>query len=324
MTEALMLRGGTGPVDAVAWSPDGKQLATTGSGISIWEMPSGPKRLDLPGLQGGSVFSLSWSPNCHRLISANSGKLDANLKIWDTALGQCLFTWNEHPSPARAAAWSPDGHWLASGNADGTVELWEAESRQAIRTLKGHSGSVSALSWRPDSQWLGSAGADGTVKLWPVADGPETVVIHSRAGPVRSIAWSPNGQSIATGGGDLKIWDAATGKMISSLHGHIAPVVSVSWSRQSETAQQRLASASLDGTLKIWDLITGQEVLTLHPRQEIQSQPADKVPLFNSVAWSPDGQKLVAGGDDGTVSVWGASEEDGLAAGRSRSFHNGQ
>ncbi len=313
IAEALVLHGGSGPAGMVAWSPDGKRLATTGAGIRIWEMPSGRKRLDLQVTQGSSVFSLSWGPDSRRLVSANSGKLDANLRIWDTTLGQCLYTWNEHQPPAHVAAWSLDGHRLASGHADGTIRLWDAESRREIRTLKGHNGFVNALSWRPDSQWLASAGVDGTVRLWPATVAPETLVIRSRAGPVRSVAWSPNGQSIATGGGDLKIWDASTGKMISSLRGHNAPVVSVAWSRHPEPDRQRLASVSLDGTLKIWDLITGQEVLTLHAQQETPAQPADRIPVFNSIAWSPDGQRLVAGCEDGAIKVWDATEVRKLA-----------
>jgi WD40 repeat protein len=195
---------------------------------------------------------------------------------------------------------------MASGSADATVVIWDSESRQEVDKLVGHHGYVYSVAWRPDGRWLASGGADGVVMLWPLPGGRERIELHSRAGPVRSVAWSPNGQCIACGGGDLKIWDAASGKFIQSLRGHNAPITCVAWSPDSDVERQRLASVSMDGTLILWELATGQEVLTLRAKPAHPSQSGDKSPVFISVTWSPDGKRLVAGCDDGTVRIWEA------------------
>src|SRR5262249_11575319 len=117
-----------------------------------------------------------------------------------------------------------------------------------------------------------------------------------------SVAFSPDGQRLLSGGEDklVKVWDAKTGKQILSLAGQTAGVQSVAFSPDGK----HLASASghydekdnwrlAPGEAKVWDAETGKELLTLRGDGK----------GVNCVAFSPDGKRLVCGGDK-SVTVW--------------------
>jgi WD40 repeat protein len=278
----------------LAWSHDGQRLAAVGKDIILWNATTGTKIHTLP-LGGATAFSVDWSPDGLRLISASSKRIDSTLKVWDTGTGKELRAWNSHLVPALTVAWSPDGQRLASGSADTTVKLWDTEHWKELRKFAGHTGYVFAVAWRPDGKWLASGSADGTMRLWNLAD-PQKTLILNHSGPVRSVAWSPDGQRAASAGTSIKVWDTTTGKCLFTLTGHSAEVRSIAWSPNRVTERQRLASVSEDGTLKIWDLVTGQEVLTLRTSKG----------AFTSVRWSRDGQRLAAISDAG-LKIWTAS-----------------
>jgi len=296
IADVTVLRGDSKSVTSVSWSPDGKELAATGSDIKIWDPATGQQVKTLPWPDNWLVLKAAWSPDSCHLVSSSLSKFSGTIIIRDARSGEELFRWNAHIGPVFGLAWSPNGDLLATGGVDKLVKVWNANSQdKEIATLEGHTGQVFSVAWRPDQQRLASASEDGTVRIWDLAHQQEPIVLSGHGGELRSVTWSPDGRELASAGADgIKIWDGGTGRLRLHLRGHSGTVAAVAWQPHADSENQRLASVGFDGTLKLWDSISGQEVLTL------QGTNASST----SLAWSPDGHQLVAGCDDGNLNIW--------------------
>jgi hypothetical protein len=128
--ELLTLKGHTGPLSSVSWSPDGTRLATgSGDGTAkVWDAAGGREKLILRGYTGG-VRSVSWSQDGTRLAT---GSDDGTAKVWDAAGARELLTLKGHAGWVRSVSWSPGGTRLATGGDDGTANVWEAAGAHAV------------------------------------------------------------------------------------------------------------------------------------------------------------------------------------------------
>jgi len=291
-SERLTLEGHTGSMESVAFSPDGKRLASASyrGTVKVWDAASGQETLTLKG-HLGSRNSVAFSPDGKRLALA-SGDIDSGeLKVWDAATGQEALTLKGHTRGVNSVAFSPDGKRLASASHDWTVKVWDATSGQETLTLKGHTSGVDSVAFSPDGKRLASASSDGTVKVWDAASGQETLTLKGHT----CVAFSPDGKPLASADhdGTVKVWDADSGQEALTLKGHTNGVNSVAFSPDDK----RLASASWDQTVKVWDAATGQEALTLKGHTD----------GVKGVAFSPDGTQLASASEDGTVKVWDAA-----------------
>jgi WD40 repeat protein len=289
------LRGHAGPVDGVAFSPDGQSLATReGRNVRIWDLATQRHVRIVAGGVGPVAFTADGKTLA--IVEDNCG-----IRLWDVA-DRCERAILRPPALAFAVALSPD-NLLAVGCMDGTIRTWDlAALKEVGAPLEGHTGPVSQIAFAPDGRTLASAGADGKVRLWNVAERRLMTTLEGHTAPVHSLAFSPGGQLLASSGNDatIRLWDVAAGRQVKRLWSpRTALTTRTAFARQAQQSLafspdgKLLATGGGDGTVRLWDVKT-MEVTAL-----LRGQTAVRV-----VAFAPDGRSLVSGGEDGAVKVW--------------------
>ncbi|HEY7126564.1 MAG TPA: protein kinase [Ktedonobacterales bacterium] len=311
--QGFIFTGHLASINALAWSPDGKLIASASDDtfVQVFEATTGTRRLIYRG-HAEEVATVSWSPNGRLIASAGQ---DRTVQVWDAASGGTpVLTYPGHTDRVNSVAWSSDGHLLASGSDDKSVQVWQASSGERSFTFLGHTAGVLCVGWQPDGSSMASGSWDGTLRDWATFQHGN----HFNAGDqifnygghgtneVYALAWSPDGEFIASAGADqtVQISNGVDGTPTPPFFtdhrrtDHTNRVFAVSWSPDGTS----IASGDEDGNVYVWKAAERKTVFRYTGHQG----------AVNVVAWSPDGKFIASGSADTTVHVWqpGSTKED--------------
>jgi WD40 repeat protein len=301
------LRAHKGRVQSVAFSPDGRLLASASfdGTIILWDVatyqPLPPLRL---GGRPTKVYSVAFNPVDSQMLA--SGNEDGTIILWDVATQQPRARLLGYSGEVRSLAFRPDGQMLASSSQDKTIILWDVSTRQPlVQSLTGHTALVGSLAFSSDGQTLASGDDAGKIILWDVAsrrqlDRPLT----DHTSGVTSVTFSRDGQTLVSGSEDrtILLWDVTRpndSRMHDRFRAHVSRVLSVALSPDGQT----LASGGQESSVMLWDIAD--------PKR--RGKPLNgHAKAVRSVAFSPNGQLLASGGDDHTVILWDISARQRL------------
>jgi WD40 repeat protein len=285
-----ILVGHTGPVEAVAFLPDGCR-AISGSydnTLRLWELATGENLRTLEG-HAGSVTAVAVLADGRRALS---GSYDNTLRLWDLASGETMRTFKGHAGSVNAVAVLADGSRAISGSSDTTLRLWDLATGETMRTLEGHAGSVTAVAVVTDGSRAISGSSDTTLRLWDLATGETLHTLKGHTNWVTAVALAVDGTHALSGSWDetLRLWDLSTGEIMRIFEGHTSGVRAVTVLADGS----RAISGSHDKTLRLWDLATGETLRTLEGHSS----------SINEVAVLADGSCAISGSHDSTLRVW--------------------
>jgi hypothetical protein len=178
-----VLNGHSDDVRGVAWSPDGRRLATSSNDrtVRIWGTDNENELAVLHGHEGW-VTGVAWSPGGQRLATASG---DHTARIWDADSGAELIVLYGHQGRMHEVAWSPDGRRLATASSDRTARIWDADNGSELTVLRGHNDEVLDVAWSPEGGRLATASSDRTARIWNTSNGAELTTLHEHEDWVR-------------------------------------------------------------------------------------------------------------------------------------------
>ncbi len=236
-----------------------------------------------------AVNAVALSANGRQAVSGGEDNL---LRLWDTATGLLLRTFDTQTSGINSVAFSPDGRRILAACNDGQLRLFDVAAGEAVSIVEGHAGEALSAAFSPDGRQVLSGGRDNAVKLWDPETGQLLKTFEGHLEEVLTVAFSADGRLALSGSKDktLKLWDLETGQLLKTFEGHTDAVTSAALSADGKQA----ISGSRDKTVKLWDAQAGQLLKTFEGH-------TDEV---LSVALSPARGQILSASRDKTLKLW--------------------
>ncbi|MDE0484493.1 MAG: sigma-70 family RNA polymerase sigma factor [Candidatus Poribacteria bacterium] len=284
-SKAVLTEGINSPV----FSPDGKTLASGGSGgaIHLWDGGTGELKTTLIG-HTAPVTMLAFNPDGSTLAS---GGLDEVIRFWDVTTGELQLTFAAHANTVNFLKYSPDGEVLVSQGGDNNVCLWNARTGEFLRILTTHK-DASSIDFSSDGKTLVSVNSDANVRLWNPYTG-EQLKTKKQDRNLEKVQYSPDGKIFACsedyGEATVLLFDADTGELLHDLKmpGYADSVTGFQFSPDGYTL-----AVKTENEIYFWDVNTGELEKTITGYSDVVS----------TIVYSPDGKTLVS--LDDIVRIW--------------------
>jgi WD40 repeat protein len=321
-------------VERLAFSPDGNIIATTiQSAVQLWDTNSG-KLLRGFNVQPGTMPGVCFTPNGLLIITS--------IGVWDLKSDKLLS--KLHLGPMESLALSPDGQTMVWASYNSTISLTNVFSGQELHQLEGEKSLLTwNLAFSPDGQLIASGGSDNLVRIWDGNTGKRLHALEGHKAWAYSVAFSPDGKTLASAGWDatVRFWDAQTGKPLKVLSGHTPNVDELVIGREGHLLIANTRGHDKNnqyetwGSVRIWELPEKQLIATFDEQQYSIAISSDEQTLalggnypntavdlldihtgeilhefegnkysVGSIAFSPNGDLLAAGGEDYIVRIW--------------------
>jgi WD40 repeat protein len=297
-------------VRSVAVSPDGDFVVSGGAdyNVQLWNTGSG-RPAGAPLRAGGGVMSVAFS---HRgdlvAVGVDAGTIQFLNVLNGTTLQPADEALRAHPTSVNSVAFSRDDKRLVSGSTDNTVKVWNTQSHSQIGdALKGHRGQVTSVAFNADGTRIVSGSIDGSVREWNTAEG--LPIVAGQGEKLRGVAFSPDGNQVASAGNDgtVKLWNAGTGALIRQLgeplEGYENRIEALAYNPRDGS---QLVTGSFDGAVTVWDITNPQRPPPLTTINLPGPPPPKELRGVKSVAFGPDGSRIVSGGFDSAIRLWDA------------------
>ena len=268
---SLVLQTGRA-VHCLAWSSDGRLLATASTGKGAIWTPGGVMVARLEG-HTNFIWCIEFSRS-GRLVATSS--YDGTCRVWEAETGVCLQVWTEDDN--RYIAWKGEELFQVAGDA---ILHRRIGQDQPVQTFRGHEGKVIPLAWDPRGGVLASGGKDCTVRTWrPASASPALATLAGHRGRVLQVVWHPKKPSILASSdndGETRIWDTRTRTCLHTLPP--SKLYRYTFSDYiSFSPDGELLAAGGRKEVRAWRVETGELALVYERKAE--------------VSWSPEGNTL--------------------------------
>lgn len=308
------LFGHTNAIFSVAYSPDGKLLASGSADgkICIWQAKDGTLYRTLE-QHTAAVFAVAFDPSVTdgRLLA--SGSRDRTAKIWDTATGEVLHELSGHTDEILSVAYQPSGNYLVTGAWDHTVRIWSTTEGTELAVWDASQGPVLSVACHIDDDTVAAAGNDHTIYLWSLATGKLKLSLQGHFRAIGTLAFAGDGHTFVSGSFDqtIRLWDSQHGYPLRTYHGYANEIQSLTLNADG----RYLANANVDQTICIWDAKAAAPDLSVTPsnlstqRHSVPHQiiQNDDGPVF-CVAFHPEHNLLASAGQSGTIRIWDVAQ----------------
>jgi hypothetical protein len=256
-------------VVSLAYSPDGRTLATASMDVRLWDAASGQLKATLKG-HSKAAWALAFSPDGRTLAS---GSWDHTARLWDAERGELQAILRGHTDQVETLAFAPDGKTLATAGLDKSTRLWKVPGGEPIGNLQRNSEPIWRLLFSPDGQTLVTMGWH-EVRLWNPESGRLSATLQTGQTPIRDLAFSRDGRTLATvtAFGRALLWDRGTGKAIPSTGQN-------PWSRFPPEVARPITDARAGAAILVHHPLDGRLLATLLPLPQVAAEVAAARPI---------------------------------------------